>query len=67
MKFKIGDKVRCIKGDYKGVIGTISEIQGDDIYCDDWSDNEDGYLKKNSLELIKPKNAIDELKRLLDL
>jgi len=52
-EFRVGDRVRCIKGICKGITGTISKIDDDAIYCNDWSDGEYGNLSKENLELIE--------------
>ena len=55
MKFKIGDKVECIKGMCTGITGTINKINGIQIYANDWSDGIYGYLPKEELKLISSK------------
>jgi len=54
-KFKIGKKVKCIRGLCKGVTGTISKIDEDVIWCKDWSDGKNGHLSEDKLELIQEK------------
>lgn len=58
IKFKIGDKV-VHKANQEGssynkdCFGTVSKIIGDDIYAEDWSDNDSGFFEADTLKLIK--------------
>lgn len=52
MKFKVGDRVKVKTREFKGVTGTISEIEKDDIYCRNWSDNPGAKQHLQTADLI---------------
>lgn len=53
MRFEVGDRVVCIIGSCEGVTGTIFKINGVEVWCRNWSDGKDGYLRKNLLKITR--------------